>query len=124
MTVDAGTRARIGAKFAAGMTNYTDLEREFPNIGRGTLHRITTESSGAENSRKDELLQEAKRRKRRLQDDDIGTELITYKDATFWIRRNTSDLTQLKEVFGEGRAPMYQPKSFPARAIFENAAFS
>ena len=120
MTIDAKTKAAVRAAYAAGTTNYGDLEMKFPDVGRGSLYRIVNGTSAGERTQNEALVAEARRKKRKLEPEDVGVELITHCGSTFYIRRNTSDLTQLDEVFGKGsRRPYYLPKQFCMQHLFQ-----
>ena len=100
MTIDAKTEAAVRAAFAAGTTRYSALQAKFPYIGRGSLCRIINDESVQEAKTHDSLVVEARLKTRRLNREETVCELITHCGSTFYVRRNTADITQLDEIFG------------------------
>ena len=120
MVIDAKIKAAVRAAYAAGTTSYDDLKVKFPHVGRGSLYRIVNDTSTGELQQHEALVAEAQRKKRKLEPEDVGTELITHCGSTFYVRRNTSDLTQLNEVFGtNSRPPYYLPQQFCMKQLFQ-----
>ena len=105
MTIDAKTKAAVRAAYAGGMTNYDDLKATFAHVARGSLYRIVNDTSTGEAEQHETLVDEARRKKRKLGPEDVGVELIAHCGSSFYVGRNTSDLTQLDEVFGNKSRP-------------------
>ena len=93
------TKAAARAAYAAGTTCYDELQMKFPGVSRGSLYRIVNDTSAGELNQHSALVAEACRKKRKLQSEDVGDELIAQCGSTFYVRRNTTDLMQLDDFW-------------------------